>query len=1789
VTEPLPLPDPDAWIERIRMIGDEAFSGKYRPQFYHLAATGTTSPDDLVRIKTFVDALDTAKVNRMNRMAQIVIQHTPREQDLLNTMGEDGVVQYVNRDQAAAADPDPNYWLAMRNRVASYFGQSGELVFPHENPFEPQVGKGVVNVDIGFSAGDALLWGLEQLANVGGFLYRTIDEVGAVQRGDVGAIADRAVAMQQSGYGDGIWDNIAFNWSGGESQFRDLSAVRQNFGDEATDRAVAVFRAGGINEYMQELANDVRAGRVSPEVWAETESYFTDNPDWANVYDAVDRQHISFGRDFARLVLPESFEDDAWFTAVSGSMDAALMVAVDPTLVGTKFARSAYLARYAVDSANPSKIYRLYGLDGAGKGDPKAIAAVEDFLTRAGNIRQHRAAGDEIAEAAELAAIQRMHPRLTPLLNEVNGQRLALTPDEIARATQDGTYATLYRSGGEYPVVLGDEITTVEQWADLLINKGALMRLVAGKPATSLQLIPGRGGWWAEREVFRRMRTRRAEKTKRRTAERLSEDPPLPATLRGALAAEADDAARLLDGDPDKIIAWDWSEEYKAAFIARGAGYREAAEGRLGLARELKSKWERAQARLTNLLPEEHVIPFSSVSAGRDIERFARLALPKHEAVRLRALWERGTEATRRQIGKAIVMEVAEASGLTHSTIGRQFIMRWMQEMDNVNRLRYGLANSDVIPTAAGGAKRVALAMSQMEHSLVLPSLVDMKKVAARATLLGMDTPITDDYIRSLMAQYPDASEAAVREAAQDIAAGPATFGQAIQESPGLFAARLLAYPTRAMRYGLFNSNTAHMLLTPLKLGYILTYSNLLRNVGDEYLTINAAGRGNDLRYGKSVMRSRGETSRLIDLAHHLIPRVERAAIANPEDVERAIVIGRYRLMFGDRKLTDGEIMAADEIAERAVRPELERVLGARDYTAPEGGIDEAEAMHRAGVLSESIRHRHRGEEFAGYDEVALGLDDGGEGIESLAAMYVRQFAGEDEPARRVLAFLMWNEAIENPAFLRSLDEETIQLMQRLSPVDNDSLLEALAQVRGGTAGHARRGSGGMILPPSLRSIEDYVAYAPETARFRQLSEFLRTDERGFPIGGDDLEAAANATSRYVRAQVKNIAHMVSDRSGTSMNPALVSDLLHGRLPSASDLRNYGGKDPLSALPQHVVVAQFMPAVPRNPANKALGWYTHMLASAYEFMVTRPMQRIVRKPMFVGSYMKHRQETHKFELKLIGQGWQPENAKRLASDMAWGQALNDVVQLIDNPARTSQFSVLARNVWMFERAQEDAIRRWFRVLGSRPENLEYAHLYVHAGQTTGILDRDPEGNLILTYPGSGALIELFMHVGQLVGLGERSVKIPHVDDLTTRLDFLNPSIINPFGYSATPLVSIPLDFLGVAIPGDEMFKQDIELATEGEIGSNAGRGWYETFMPTAVNRLVELMGDQDSLGSTVGSAAASAMQNLAATGQLPDGSNMDESQDFVTNLQTQTWNALVGRALFSFFAPGATGLPELGGQGEADWSYRERGIQGLHDEFRAIVGELGYDKAIVAWAELHPERLIFDVGRTQVGATSATVSTSLDAANWMYENRDLFDESTYRSVAAYFVPNYPGEFDRSAWNSMLEIGVRQYKDLDQFYRQILERNATTVWFEARDAEEAELAEAREQGVEIEPIEEKWARAKEEIRARYPILQLYLQDPSREAKRQEQVRALERMVNDPELSGRIPEIPGVVEMLNLHAQYQEAGELLRGQRSQQASTQRQMLESQYHLRMQEIIARYPGLNDLYQGVFRYLQD
>jgi hypothetical protein len=1247
-------PTAEAFAERLKMLTAQDFGAEYRPGLTAALASGSATPDQMLRISSFIAALDRFKVTQANQVAGFSVNHSPYEADLLNQVGQpQAIVQRANstvQDTADQAGGDA-FLRAAGNQVTQFLSNSGEYVFPSPASFaDPsKAPNGEYRHQSWLSSA------LDTLGNLPGFIYRFVKndydkhlvDLGSALGGDDKAIAvakkqlgldQTEAAMKAMGYNpNSFTSDTAFLWSHGEADFVNLDDLKNHYGDDMVNSALAVFynKAGyggdelsALGSYVGNLDAAVRDGKLTPEAYAD-EIKRLSSPEFEQVYKAVDMQHVSFGRDLARLILPESQTTDpdnsGAFHWVSGTGDFLWTLGADPTLLAGKAVKTIRMARYGADALqNWDKVSRLYGVVNKTTGEvektltPAAWRArrnVTDWLSRNADIRAAADAGEHERAAALLAENNARHPDLRAAYHEAQGWRVAILPEEKAAAREAGSVLTLggdvvheasvfttLKDGrrivdpaSEWLMVKAKPIETLDEWVDWLTRQGGLYRMWSGAAANQLKILPGLLGVGAEARA-----ALVAKRAYTRTANGLANSP-----LGSLLAAGGDNVIDYLK-DADKIIASDAGEAFKQAFVARGAAQADLILGQgadsywLRQARRLKAEGEAKTRRLSSLIPTNSMIAFSSAQAGQDIERFARLALPKYEASLIRYMWEHApSEAARRQVGKAMINEFWEASGLTRTAYGRDWLDKFNAGWDNWSKRRYGIGDTDVVPDALnGGDKRAALHLSQLETALVLPAWADVRVAAAKAAILGFDKKLGDVTAHGFTDWFTNAA------GDKDVMGG---------------LRRMLASPSLTIRYGLFNSVPAQKIFSLMKIGWLLTSANGLRQLAEEYVGIktnretNAAfkvgKRAIRLNQGEDAVRGIGTPSKLnvVAAVHHLVPHDLRAAVANDDDVHAAIAVGRYRVGFGDAPLNPVQQRAARMVGQRIITPEVDEILGGRYAAEAEGGVEDAVRSHEANVQTTRNAWK-KPERIAGYKQTTL---DGDPGRKALARMLVERFYDYDEPSRRALAYLMWNKAAEDASFLAKLDEDTLARMEELYPT-----------------GYV---PGGQVTAPTTAHLKDYVANDDRMARFRQRAEHLNLDERGRAIDPKDSKAKAAAVERYVHNLIGDVAGTVYNRAGETMNADLVSKLLWpGRIPSEAELAAYD----LADLPAHVVRAEYVP-VEIGRLSQGLNGIGNLASRAYDFVVTNPMRRLERKPLFIGQYIKSFERLQPFEEHLV--------------------------------------------------------------------------------------------------------------------------------------------------------------------------------------------------------------------------------------------------------------------------------------------------------------------------------------------------------------------------------------------------------------------------------------------------------------------------------------------------------------------------------------------------------------------------
>lgn len=596
---------------------------------------------------------------------------------------------------------------------------------------------------------------------------------------------------------------------------------------------------------------------------------------------------------------------------------------------------------------------------------------------------------------------------------------------------------------------------------------------------------------------------------------------------------------------------------------------------------------------------------------------------------------------------------------------------------------------------------------------------------------------------------------------------------------------------------------------------------------------------------------------------------------------------------------------------------------------------------------------------------------------------------------------------------------------------------------------------------------------------------------------GEEPAMLRRAAEELADDQIEDMRSLVTGRNG-AVNDELVKHLAAKGAPSVKMLLGLGE----DARPAQVIQPKFIPDLD-GPAGHAANVVQALGDKVYKHAVADPLNWMSTLPIFHANYVKAYRNVDAAVRRLNPGDVEAEEVKVTAAEKKLAQAKADhekspsvdtkkklaaaerervsaeeggwkkhiqetarmhamdrTALMIDNPRVRTQMSLITRNVFNFYRAQEDFARRWARNLKENPAMLRKAQLAVEGGMHTGLVYRDENGELVFAYPGSGYAIQAVGKAMDVFGLGHY-VGLGATPNMTTKLQFLNSGLDRPFLPSTSPVAGIPLRALK-HFTGDQVGMVQALQITEGEIG--AGRGWWSQFLPSPVYRIMASQSNDEREGQYA-SAARNAMLNLYAAGLTPDaGAQPDEHDAFKQRVRTGVRNQLAARALLAAVLPGAPGNPTEETEGSRTGKQEKAAFNAvsLQGEFRSMVSKYGYAEALTVWTAAHPDDLAYTVSSTEgKGGTGGYVAPTNEVLSWLKNNPELV--SKYPSLAAFFAPDGPGDFSSDAWRVELELGLRQHKNLDTFYRDISVKNAETAYYNQRDKRDLFVGKAMAAG------------------------------------------------------------------------------------------------------------------------------
>lgn len=567
-----------------------------------------------------------------------------------------------------------------------------------------------------------------------------------------------------------------------------------------------------------------------------------------------------------------------------------------------------------------------------------------------------------------------------------------------------------------------------------------------------------------------------------------------------------------------------------------------------------------------------------------------------------------------------------------------------------------------------------------------------------------------------------------------------------------------------------------------------------------------------------------------------------------------------------------------------------------------------------------------------------------------------------------------------------------------LSEVSNDPASQAAAAAyrdaiaRGATQADATNAA--------AQAAADYWRAQPPEVLSRYVRSTRPSVEGADPI--DDW-------GRVIAENLKGVTH---NPDGVP-NVPLLSDIANGEATPRSQLADIG----LDMRPANVKGREFVD-IP----------HANILDRISNFGFTRVLDPIINKLSREPFYATEFVEQYRPLKALVDAG---EMGKDEAVQLAQVRSVHAMVPFIHNTLERSQFAELAHNFMPFYFAQEQAFKRFGRLLVDDPGAFRRAQLMASAVVEAGHAQQDANGKNWLVYPGFGFLgagvPNLLGHVHIPVA-GSVPVSFSgQVKSLSTV--FPTADLAPKFG----PMVAIPMKLI-------ENWFPEARPAVRGIIGDVADSSsiWSQLIPNATLNRTIQAFAGTHSRSfanammytlQSLDYQQNVAMRKWVAAGHSPTDPNAPhipglgpddgpmERQKLMDRVKNQTRITFLVKAALGAVTPAAP----VANIGEA----------GLRQEYRDLISQTGnIGTAHDEFLRRHPDATPMTVFLTD-SPTGAPILASKDAESFIDEHMGTITKYPY--AGAWLIPQTAqGTFDQAVYNEQLAQGLRARKSPDQF-------------------------------------------------------------------------------------------------------------------------------------------------------------
>jgi hypothetical protein len=444
-------------------------------------------------------------------------------------------------------------------------------------------------------------------------------------------------------------------------------------------------------------------------------------------------------------------------------------------------------------------------------------------------------------------------------------------------------------------------------------------------------------------------------------------------------------------------------------------------------------------------------------------------------------------------------------------------------------------------------------------------------------------------------------------------------------------------------------------------------------------------------------------------------------------------------------------------------------------------------------------------------------------------------------------------------------------------------------------------------------------------------------------------------------------------------------------------------------LPMEVAGAEVAPYIGSNAFQK-------IVDMGFRGFVDPVINNLVREQM----YLMHVADEYVGLKSLIDNGLTEEQAIRIAQS----RAVYAMLPQIHNTALRNQFAQLARNFLPFYFAQEQAMKRSYRLAKETgfggpifSRGLRAYQAAEHILNDPAFVQQDDQGNRYVYLPMVGYFGEAMQNT--LSGFG-----VPMVSGLPisaqgnlVSLKTVLPEFQMP---GVTPFVSIAGNIFASAFPP----LRDPVKKIIGDI--SYGQAITDALIPSAALRTVWNTLPQNEQNNAMQNAILGAMQSAYFHGQVPgpDSSPM-ERQNFVDRIKNNARSILMVKAITNMLSPLAPRIAQED--------------IGLRDEwYKTLKSNKNYADAILEFTGKHGNSSIsYTVSRNESAVPGAYLPYTQKALDYIDNNNELLN-SPYGSAALFLIPQEDGPGDKQTiYYEYLRQKLRLRKQpidvLNQFY------------------------------------------------------------------------------------------------------------------------------------------------------------